>query len=119
MNRWRGPIGVEGVTTTDGRLVEAGAFVFDTPLPLVADNATYGPIGTVETIERGDGGVLIGTGEISTKPEHFGLAITADAAEADVVEGEGRVMVIHRARIRAVYLTEHPVWPECKIEVVE
>ena len=66
--RWRGVLGYEGQFTGDGRSIQPNALRWETPLPLRyvgVDNGGHDGaqvVGTVETIERREGGVIWGTG---------------------------------------------------------
>ena len=66
--RWEGTIGMETLATGDGRLIENEALTWETPAPLrfvdkdvgYHDGAT--DVGTIEVIERRDGGVIFARG---------------------------------------------------------
>lgn len=66
--RWRGVLGYEGQFTGDGRSIQPNALRWETPLPLRyvgVDNGGHDGaqvVGTVETIERREGGIIWGTG---------------------------------------------------------
>lgn len=73
--RWKGQLAVEGVMTGDGREIAPGALTWATlPLPLGwlqqsqhgdgVGNPGAVDLGNIETAERSDGGVILGTGVI-------------------------------------------------------
>src|SRR5690606_590085 len=78
MRRWSGVIAREGVQTGDGRVFAEGAIYWegDGPWPLRWTPQDHGahdgavPVGTVETIERRDGGVIWASGTIDTDGEY-------------------------------------------------
>lgn len=66
--RWAGTIGMEGVQTGDGRLIDKGALTWETPFPLRFVDEDIGwhdgavATGTCTLVERRDGGVIWGEG---------------------------------------------------------
>ena len=87
--RWSGVIAREGVQTGDGRVIVDGALYWEgLPLPLRWDREDDGGhsgavvVGTIDTIERRDGGEIFATGTIDD-------AEGSDGAEAVRLMGEG------------------------------
>lgn len=87
MRRWSGVIAREGVQTGDGRVIADGALYWEgLPLPLVWSPTGGGhvdtvPVGTVDVIERRDGGEIWAEGGIDDEGGH--------GAEAVRLMGEG------------------------------
>jgi len=73
--RWAGPVAMEDERTGDGREVQGGALRWTTPLPLRSVHEDVGGhlgaivVGTIETLERQDGGVIWGEGTFDTGSE--------------------------------------------------
>lgn len=85
--RWSGPIGFEGQLTGDGRLIDTNALTWDLPIPLryvvedVGQHMGAQVVGTIETLERGSKGQIIGSGT-------FDLEGSAGREAARQVHGE-------------------------------
>lgn len=66
--QWSGPIGYEGRSTGDGRLIEANALSWDTPIPLLWAPENNGGhlgaqvVGWINEITRGENGAIIASG---------------------------------------------------------
>lgn len=66
--QWSGPIGFEERATGDGRLIEANALTWDTPVPLLWAPENNGGhlgaqvVGWINDITRGENGAIIGSG---------------------------------------------------------
>lgn len=66
--QWSGPIGYEGVATGDGRLIEANALSWSTPVPLLWAPENQGGhlgaqvVGWITDITRGENGAIVGSG---------------------------------------------------------
>lgn len=70
---WRGVLGTEGELTGDGRIIEAGALTWDElPIPLRHVTQDVGghdgavTVGRILSIERGEGGQILATGDFDT-----------------------------------------------------
>lgn len=66
--QWTGPIGYEGRTTGDGRMIEPNALTWDTPIPLLWAPENNGGhlgaqvVGWITEVTRGENGAIIGSG---------------------------------------------------------
>lgn len=109
-----GAIALEGVATGDGRFIEEGALTWeDGPWPLVFDRQEMdhsgATVGTINAIERREGGVVWGTGNLSETedPETallvlraaelfnegaVGVSISIDDVESAMVDQDGKVI---------------------------
>lgn len=117
MPRYR--IAYENRPTTDGRVIETGALSWDDgPLPLLISMNMEGHegahlLGTVTDVSRG------------TDPEELwatlshpirGMAPEIDLDSSEIEEGPYGLMVVKRARLRAVTLGLRPCWPGLVIQ---
>lgn len=112
-------IAFENRPTTDGRVIESGALTWvDEPLPLLISMGGEGHseahrLGTVTDISRGTD-----PAELWATLSHpiRGMAPEVDLDSADWEEGPYGLMVVKRARLRAVTLGLRPCWPGLVIE---
>ena len=109
---WSGTVGMEGVTTSDGRHILAGALAFPKDRVALIDQDGQ-LVGYAENFERGEHGRIQASGVIRAEakgaPTIFVTAIEYDKSRKDV-------MRITAAQIRAVLITNHPAWPECSFD---
>ena len=129
LGRWRGVIGLEGVETTDGRIIDEGALTWELPIPLIEyvdENYTPKPLGAIEKIER-DGQFLRAEGTLQKVPSGWGLEMgvtNADTetdweAATDPNRQFGRLRT-KAGRLRYVMVGDNPCWPEhVRIEILE
>ena len=72
---WSGPIGMEQTMTGDGRLIEADALQWETPIPLRYVPSDLGAhdgaqvVGTIQEIAREEDGRIVGTGTFDLDSE--------------------------------------------------
>ena len=108
----------EDVRSVDGRMLTATAWVDPVPLMVMPEAESEGHsgaeiIGAVSGIRR-KGHVVWGTPSISLEP-YRGLACESDFDKVGDPWPNGDTLVIRGARLRAVTLGHHPVWPGLEI----
>lgn len=111
---FEGPIAFEGVATGDGRFIADGALTWDEgPWPLVFDRSEMdhsgATIGTINAIERREGGAIWGVGNLSDSDDPdvasmvgrasellaegaVGVSISVDDSDSEMVDEKGNVI---------------------------
>lgn len=132
---WSGVVAVVGVESVDGRLILADALDLSIgPSGIWLGDAGEGvarePIGTVEAVWT-DGNLIRAAGTRLPVEVPRGLAIIVDGMHVApqepptvVEEEDGTVtvtastkpMTVEHARLRMVYVTDLPAWPECVMD---
>lgn len=114
MTAWSGTIAVEDWPSTDGRFLLPGSVKLPRgPVALI----TTGPhrlVGTVDVVER-DGDLIRASGELREDIEIPGLAMTAKNMSA-TNDKQRQLLVASSLEIAAVFVSDHPAWPECRLD---
>ena len=110
----------EDVRSVDGRMLSETAWVDPVPLMVMPESESEGHsgaeiIGAVSGIRR-EGHVVWGTPSIPLE-SYQGLACEPDFDHVGDPRMVGETMVMSGARLRAVTLGHHPVWPGLEVGV--
>ena len=133
---WSGPIGLEGLTTGDGRTILPNALRWDTlPVPLRWAREDYGEhdgavvVGKITSIERDENNQIIGIGEFDLGSENGreayrqvreGLTPGVSMDLDDIVireEAEPGALTIVEGRVRAATIVAIPAFEGARISV--
>lgn len=135
---WEGAVALEGIETGDARFFADGAFFWeDGPWPLVFDidemDHTAPTIGTANTLERREGGIIWATGNLSASDNEatqqlivraaelidegaVGVSVSYDSVpEDEQMPPEEGVWSVSRARIRHVAIVDVPAFSQARV----
>lgn len=106
---WSGTVGMEGVTTTDGRLILPGALTLPRAQVAVIDQK-HQVVGYAENFSRGEHGRIRASG-ILWQEVVGQLTIFLSSMEVD--KNRKDAMVVKAGEIRAILISDLAAWTEC------
>lgn len=110
---WSGTVGMEGVTTTDGRLILPDALTMPKARVAVIDQQ-HQVVGYAENFSRGEHGRIRASG-ILWQEVVGQLTIFLSSMEVD--KNRKDAMVVKAGEIRAILIRDLAAWPECSFEL--
>ena len=136
---WKGPIGIEGTATGDGRTILPNALRWDTlPIPLRWAEADFGEhdgaavVGKITAIERNDEGQIIGSGEFDLGSERGreayrhvkegltpGISMDLDDVVLRDDDETPDSFIISEGRVRAATMVAIPAFEGARIAVTD